>query len=226
MTAVHGLERTGGRGALTGKCYRFPRPQGEVRCLTLLSQSISFHRAEFRQTVSECEPPQRLHDGAISLSREPDEVALHIGTDEAPMGNDARLPYADRRIMRRCHIHALEIQRIGKEANRWEEQFHLGADPDAQVEYGLSPRDWEQLVTMTRKAIRQCSQRKLATAAQISRNTLSAVVQRKASLPIQTARRLREAVLKLKPYRAESREPRRTRLAADSYLSILRETKC
>src|SRR5262249_48669357 len=36
-------------------------------------------------------------------------------------------------------IRASGIELIGKEANRWEEQFFLGEDEDAQIDYGLLP---------------------------------------------------------------------------------------
>jgi hypothetical protein len=36
-------------------------------------------------------------------------------------------------------VHATAIELIGKEANRWEEQFCLGEDEDAQISYGLLP---------------------------------------------------------------------------------------
>jgi hypothetical protein len=32
-----------------------------------------------------------------------------------------------------------QINYIGKEANRWEEQFFLGMDEDAEIEYGADP---------------------------------------------------------------------------------------
>lgn len=39
----------------------------------------------------------------------------------------------------RRHIIVKAIQHIGKEANKWEEQFFTGMDDEAQIEYGLCP---------------------------------------------------------------------------------------
>nr|WP_298161797.1 DNA polymerase domain-containing protein [Acidocella sp.] len=105
--------------------------------------------------------------------------------------------YFDRGATARRHIQAIEIQRIGKEANRWEEQFHLGGDPEAQAEYGVSVDDREQATAMVRDAVARFGQRRLATAAKISRNTLAAVVNGKAKLPCQSMPRLRRAIAKL-----------------------------
>ncbi|MGH7121380.1 MAG: hypothetical protein ACREFP_20725, partial [Acetobacteraceae bacterium] len=52
--------------------------------------------------------------------------------------------YLDRGTTRRRHIEAVTVQLIGKEANRWEEQIHLGADPEAQNEYGMTPEERER----------------------------------------------------------------------------------
>jgi transcriptional regulator with XRE-family HTH domain len=67
------------------------------------------------------------------------------------------------------------IGHIGKEANRWEEQFHLGANPEAQITYG-SPD--EELGTyrhaVAERAVR-FSVRAIAETAGVSIGTVSAV---------------------------------------------------
>jgi hypothetical protein len=47
--------------------------------------------------------------------------------------------YLDSGPTRRRHVQATQINYIGKEANRWEEQFFLGMDEDAVIEYGTDP---------------------------------------------------------------------------------------
>ena len=47
--------------------------------------------------------------------------------------------YLDSGPTRRRHVQATQINYIGKEANRWEEQFFLGMDEDAVIEYGADP---------------------------------------------------------------------------------------
>jgi hypothetical protein len=41
---------------------------------------------------------------------------------------------------------ALAVEHIGKEANRWVEQYYLGLDLVAQTEYATSPEDCEQVI--------------------------------------------------------------------------------
>jgi len=45
-----------------------------------------------------------------------------------------------RGFTRRRHVPATVTEHIGKEANKWEEQFHLGLDLEVQTDYGLSPK--------------------------------------------------------------------------------------
>lgn len=120
-------------------------------------------------------------------------VRYHLHPEAKFLGGD----YTNRGLTRRRHIKVTEIQRIGKEANRWEEQFHLGADPEAQAEYGLSPEEREQAIALVREVVERFGQRKLAKAARISRNTLAAVVNGTATLPPQATARLRQVITKL-----------------------------
>jgi hypothetical protein len=45
--------------------------------------------------------------------------------------------FCDRGRTERRHVFATQILHIGKEANRWEEQYFLGEDEDAEIEYGV-----------------------------------------------------------------------------------------
>jgi hypothetical protein len=47
-------------------------------------------------------------------------------------------------LTQRRHVKVKGVLAIGKEANRWEEQFYLGEDPQAQIIYGQSERDRER----------------------------------------------------------------------------------
>ena len=46
--------------------------------------------------------------------------------------------FFDRGRTERRHVVALQILHIGKEANKWEEQYFLGEDEEAEIEYGTS----------------------------------------------------------------------------------------
>jgi hypothetical protein len=82
------------------------------------------------------------------------------------------------------------IEHIGKEADRWEEQFHLGLDEDAQIEYGsegVDPAAVRELLSAKGKSV---SSRRLASVTGISRNQVSAFRKGKASLSQDQLRRL------------------------------------
>jgi transcriptional regulator with XRE-family HTH domain len=84
--------------------------------------------------------------------------------------------YTDRGFTRRRHIRALATEYIGKEANRWEEQFHLGLDLEAQTEYGISPEGRDRTLEALTRASKKFGQRELARAADISLSEVSAVL--------------------------------------------------
>ena len=84
--------------------------------------------------------------------------------------------YLDRGVTRRRHIVATAVKHIGKEANRWEEQFHLGRDLEAQTEYGSAPEDHERILDIVVRAAEKFGQRALAKAAGVSLREVSAIV--------------------------------------------------
>jgi hypothetical protein len=59
--------------------------------------------------------------------------------------------YTDRGFTRRRQVRAMVPEYIGKEANRWEEQYHLGLDSEAQTDYGLSPEGRERVLEAARR---------------------------------------------------------------------------
>lgn len=96
---------------------------------------------------------------------------------EAKFGNG---DYTDTGFTTRRHIvvsheEGDEILHIGKEANRWEEQFYLGADPEAQIVYGTPPEDDERLRGSVLKGIRQFGVRKVSRESGVSVGTVSEI---------------------------------------------------
>ena len=83
----------------------------------------------------------------------------------------------------RRHLRAGAIHLIGKEANRWEEQFFLGLDPEAQNEYGLAIADRERLLAAIREAIATIGMGKFATVTHWSRRHLCDILAGRKSLP-------------------------------------------
>jgi hypothetical protein len=103
----------------------------------------------------------------------------------------------DRGITERRHIQAVAVEYIGKEANRWEEQFHLGEMPDAQIEYGPSADSKGRIIRLISHAARTLGVAALAAEAGLSRQQLSAVLARHAEPRLQTIRELLRAIVTL-----------------------------
>ncbi|MDP9440315.1 MAG: helix-turn-helix transcriptional regulator, partial [Actinomycetota bacterium] len=84
--------------------------------------------------------------------------------------------YVDSGPTSRRHVLATAPEHIGKEANRWEEQYHLGLDAAAQTEYGLSLQGRDRSLEVLIQAGNRFGQRNLAEAAGVSLSEVSAVL--------------------------------------------------
>lgn len=82
----------------------------------------------------------------------------------------------DRGVTQRFHIEVIGIEYIGKEANRFEEQFFLGEMPEAQIEYGLHPEGHRRLIAALTEAARIFGTERLANEANVSRQQLHAIL--------------------------------------------------
>ena len=91
--------------------------------------------------------------------------------------------YLDIGPTERRHIHVIGVRYIGKEANRWEEQFYLGLDPEAQIEYDGGPESIAQIRTRIREATALFGQRRLAEAAGVSREQMRSIMSGRATVP-------------------------------------------
>jgi hypothetical protein len=69
--------------------------------------------------------------------------------------------YCDRGRTERRHVIALQIVHIGKEANKWEEQYFLGPDDDAEIEYG-DGQTADELDLSLRELCRELGEREAA----------------------------------------------------------------
>jgi hypothetical protein len=77
--------------------------------------------------------------------------------------------YLDSGPTRRRHVRPLgPIGHIGKEANRWEEQFFLGANPETQVVYGIGAHDAAAYADRVRSDVRACGVRPVSREAGVS----------------------------------------------------------
>ncbi|PLS82777.1 MAG: hypothetical protein CYG60_23560 [Actinobacteria bacterium] len=114
--------------------------------------------------------------------------------------------YADRGPTSRRHVLATAPERIGKEANRWEEQFHLGLDAAAQTEYGPSPQGRYRSLQALVQAGKRFGQRNLAEAAGVSLSEVSAVLCRKREPRPAMLAKLRRALANLETEAREANE--------------------
>jgi hypothetical protein len=84
--------------------------------------------------------------------------------------------YLDHGPTVRRNVHVAGVRYIGKEANRWEEQFYLGLDPEAQIEYDGGAAAVDQVRLVIANAAAAFGQRRLAEEASVSRETLRAII--------------------------------------------------
>ncbi len=87
--------------------------------------------------------------------------------------------FVDRGTTERRHVFATSANLIGKEANKWEEQFYLGLNPEDQPDYGLDQTDRKLKLLQLRQAAKKYGVSKLAKAAGISRQHLSSILKGK-----------------------------------------------
>ena len=116
----------------------------------------------------------------------------------------------------RRHIQVAGVRYIGKEANRWEEQFYVGLDPEAQIEYDGGPEAVEQIRARICDAAIQFGQRVLAKSAGVSREQLRTIIKGQAAPRKNTVARLFRAISVLaaaKPRRRRQRVHQKARLS-------------
>ncbi len=106
----------------------------------------------------------------------------------------------------RRHVFATAPEHIGKEANRWEEQFHLGLDAAAQTEYGPSAQGRDRFLQALVQAGKRFGQRKLAEAAGVSLSEVSAVLLGKREPRPATLAKLHRALANLEGEAREASE--------------------
>ena len=80
--------------------------------------------------------------------------------------------------LRRRHMFASAVEYIGKEADRWEEDSHFGADDDSAIQYGVTPADRATMAETITRAIRveKIGVKRLAKKAGVADRTVTAVV--------------------------------------------------
>ena len=72
--------------------------------------------------------------------------------------------YLDKGNTKKRHIFIYAVRYIGKEANKWEEQYYTGLDIDEMIEYGSC----EKTIRMIKSAIERHGMSKLARTSRLS----------------------------------------------------------
>lgn len=81
--------------------------------------------------------------------------------------------FLDRGTTLRRHIRVTGIEYIGKESNKWEDQYYFGFDADEEIRYGVRPADARSLLKQIRAIVSSQGLRVAAFNLQISRAKLS-----------------------------------------------------
>lgn len=192
------------------KVYNAGRPYREqVRPFGFLDAFLSKSRGQLGAGLAAAEPPRAVapfdRDLAIAVEhcfdRETGEPVrpevlktyrqalgqYHLHPEAKFEGGD----YTDAGVLQRRHITVAYVEHIGKEANRWEEQFHLGEDPHAQIVYGQSGRQQKRLARQVSEAIRRRGVRRVARESGLSVGLVSGIAQGRRPISARTMSRFR-----------------------------------
>lgn len=118
-----------------------------------------------------------------------------------PEAKFANGKYTDVGRTERRHVHANGVEHIGKEANRWEERFFLGDDPEAQVVYGQPSEHRERQRREIIEAIRKRGVRRVARESGLSVGLVSGIARGERKLTQRSAARLSAALRAYSPRR-------------------------
>ena len=103
----------------------------------------------------------------------------------------------DRGTTQRRHVQALAAEYIGKEANRWEEQQHVGGLPEGQIEYGPSDQGKGVLLATAGRRAKTDGLSAVADEVGITRQQLAAILDGRAIPRSGTVKALIEALWRL-----------------------------
>jgi transcriptional regulator with XRE-family HTH domain len=123
-------------------------------------------KACFDRETGQPIPAGRLKTYAQALS------SYHVRPESKFENGD----FYDRGPTRRRHVHAIRVDYIGKESNRWEEQYHLGFDEGADIAYGSNPNAPSGHVKELKPLIGEFGERMVAKQIGVSRNTLRRIL--------------------------------------------------
>lgn len=121
--------------------------------------------------------------------------------------------YCDRGITQRRHIIVNGIHHIGKEADKWEEQYFMGLNSDAQLEYGSCPKLREEQLEAVLRGIETHGAEKMARQAKLSGEGVRKIQNGKATPTSKTLTKLAMAAMALDGQR-QAEEAQREKIKA------------
>jgi hypothetical protein len=139
-----------------------PRKPSPTRPVAPFSRNIS----EAAETAFDRETGKRIEPGSLVTYAEA-LAQYHLRPEAKFLNGD----FFDRGRTERRHVVAVQILHIGKEANKWEEQYFLGPDDEAAIEYGLC-QTADDLDLSLRDLCRELGEREAARKLEISRTAL------------------------------------------------------
>jgi hypothetical protein len=98
--------------------------------------------------------------------------------------------HTDVGVTKRRHLFAKGVEHIGKEANRWEERFFVGDDPEAQVSYGQPDEHRERQRREIVETIRCRGVRRVARESGLSVGLVSGIMRGERRVTERSMRRL------------------------------------
>jgi hypothetical protein len=104
-----------------------PRKQSDVKPVSAFNKNIrEGAKTAFDRETGKPVPASSLMTYAEALAQ------YHLRPEAKFLNGD----FCDRGRTERRHVFATQLVHIGKEANKWEEQYFLGEDEEAEIEYG------------------------------------------------------------------------------------------
>ncbi len=113
--------------------------------------------------------------------------------------------YTDKGATRRRHVIVKSILHIGKEANKWEEQFLLGYDPSAQIEYGITPEQKNDMRNIILEGIEVYGAKRVAEISNLSERYVLKISKGQANPPAKTLMKIHRATKILEIESAEQK---------------------
>jgi hypothetical protein len=104
------------------------KKQSDVKPVSPFNKNIrDAAKGAFDRETGKAIAPELLMSYAEALAQ------YHLRPESKFLNGD----FCDRGRTERRHVFATQLVHIGKEANKWEEQYFLGEDEEAEIEYGV-----------------------------------------------------------------------------------------